>query len=141
MPEFKIRVQFDVEVEDPSHIDAAFEAARQLQDWADGGRLNYLVYEVASHVDLKDGRGTQYETVDLEAIQYQSDEEILDRARSRWHVYVESRLPDGRRAAWPLVVKKGDEYHRGASGGIIRYADADAAQGVADSLNIHERNV
>lgn len=138
MPDFKIRLEFDVEVDNPSHIDAAFEAARQLQDWADGGRLDYLVFEVASHVNLHDGEGTQYKRVDLEEVQYLSDEEVTDALHQRWHVYVEPNLPDGRRAAWPLVVKRGpDEYIRtnNGHGRVVRYANTDEAQRIADQMN------
>jgi hypothetical protein len=66
-----------------------------------------------------------------------SDEYIVDALNERWHVYVEPDLPDGRRAAWPLVVKKGDEYTRtnNGTGRIIRYSNTDEAQRVADQLN------
>lgn len=71
MPEFKIRVEFDVEVDNPSHIDAAFEAADWLQERAAKGRFSYLVYEVQKH-------GTdEWKSVDLEQIEpeYNPDEE------------------------------------------------------------------
>lgn len=78
MYDFRIRIEFDVEVDNPSHIDAAFAAADWLQEKARENRFSYLVYEVASPRDLKDGSGTQFKTVDLEQIQYPEEESELE---------------------------------------------------------------
>ena len=69
MTEFRIRVEFDVDVDSSSRIAAAFAAADFLRGVADENRFSYFVYEVASHHDLKDGEGTQFTTIDLEEIQ------------------------------------------------------------------------
>lgn len=68
MPEFRVRVEFDVETTNPSHIDAAFAAAEWLQERADEGRLDHLVYSTAAHADLGDGNGTQFVETDLDDI-------------------------------------------------------------------------
>lgn len=67
---FRIRLEFDVEVDNPSHIDAAWAAAEWLSERED---FTLMVYEVASHTNLKDGEGTQFKTVDLEEIQDHDD--------------------------------------------------------------------
>lgn len=135
MPEFRVRVEFDVEVDNPSHIDAAFAAADFLTGLGREDRLDSLVYETAEHSVMHDD--TQWKTTDLTEISRLSDDYVIDALNERWHVYVEPDLPDGRRAAWPLVVKKGDEYTRtnNGTGRIIRYSNTDEAQRVADQLN------
>ncbi|MFD5864380.1 hypothetical protein ACFWGP_05475 [Agromyces sp. NPDC127015] len=62
---YRVRLEFDVEVDNPSHIDAAFAAADWLQDRARESRLSYLVYETQQHGDES---GQWYET-DLEDIE------------------------------------------------------------------------
>lgn len=55
----------------------------------------------------------------------------------KWEVQREPDLPNGTRAAWPYVVRKGDEYIRtlNGHGRIIRYSTSTVAQYVADSMN------
>jgi hypothetical protein len=64
--EFKIRLEFDVEVADPSHIDAAFAAADWLQERARENRLSYLVYNVAQMSEH--GAIGMFQIVDLEDV-------------------------------------------------------------------------
>jgi len=64
MPEFRVRVEFDVEVDNPSHIDAAFAAADFLTGLGREDRLDSLVYETA----VNDGEVGEFKTVDLEQI-------------------------------------------------------------------------
>lgn len=78
MTEFRIRVEFDVEVDGPSHIDAAWAAAEWLREIARANRFDYLTYEVAEHSVMHDG--TQWNDVDLEEIQSLSDEDPVDLA-------------------------------------------------------------
>ena len=67
MPEFRIRLEFDVEVDNPSHIDAAFAAAEWLEELPRKSSFDRLVYEVAPH-DYSRGV-PEFKTVDLEEIQ------------------------------------------------------------------------
>lgn len=47
--EFLVRVEFDVEVENDSHIDAAFAGAEWLKKRARAGRFDRLVYQTTKH--------------------------------------------------------------------------------------------
>lgn len=93
---------------------------------------------LAATVDIREEIHSSLFEADLWVQEHEvSDEYLIDALGERWHVYVEPDLPDGRRAAWPLVVKKGDEYTRtnNGTGRIIRYSNTDEAQRVADQLN------
>ena len=70
MPDFRIRLEFDVEIDNPSHIDAAFAAAEVLAQWAAADRLDYLIYDVAPHAEPLP---FDFKTVDLAIIQADSD--------------------------------------------------------------------
>jgi hypothetical protein len=77
MPEFSIRLEFYVEVEEASHVAAAFAAAEWLQEMYRANRISYLQYEVKSDRDLGDGNGTQYVSVDLQELTPDDDDSIL----------------------------------------------------------------
>jgi len=133
MYEFRVRFEFDVEVDDPSFIDAAFAAAEWLQDPA--RQFSRASYEIASHRAVPI-HGTQFVTVDLEDIEPEDDDSVLV-DEPRWVPRFDPTLPNGRAAAWPYVVVKGDEYIRtnNGDGRVVRYSSVAVAQKIADIMN------
>ena len=68
MPEFSIRLEFEVEVDDPSYIDAAFAAAEWLQIAMTDPGFSYLEYKVAPFTGSRPA-DADYKSVDLEDVQ------------------------------------------------------------------------
>jgi hypothetical protein len=127
---WRVTIEFDVWTQDPSPIDAAWQASEFLKAYdSDRG-----FYTVRRHDDER----MQEHDVDLEEVA--DVDEVVE--SPKWERVREELLPDGRQAAWPYVVKKGNEYVRTNSGygRIIRYSNGTTAGFIADSMNNHERN-
>lgn len=65
---FRVRVEFDVEVDNPSHIDAAWAAAEWLQAAASNDRFSHFVYDTQRFDALGSPITDEWVATDLDAL-------------------------------------------------------------------------